>query len=67
MTAHAVSVSLPTWRDNVDYEEGAPRVVNAMQTGYPRFFVHRRIQKASIRQTEVHVPPTFSDMTVLCL
>lgn len=47
LTPHAVSVSLPTWRDNVGYEEGDKRVVDAMQTGYPRFFVHRSIQKVS--------------------
>ncbi|KAG8978778.1 hypothetical protein FRB90_008349, partial [Tulasnella sp. 427] len=41
---HAISVSLPTWRDTVDYEEGAPRVVDSMKTGYPRFFIHRSIQ-----------------------
>ncbi|KAI0353912.1 PLP-dependent transferase [Trametes cingulata] len=44
-TAHAISVSLPTWRDNVDYEEGASRVLDAMVTGYPRFFIHRSTQK----------------------
>ena len=42
---HAVSVSLPRWQDIVDYEEG--RLGNAMQTGYPRFFIHRSIQKLS--------------------
>jgi cystathionine gamma-synthase len=42
---HAVSVSLPTWRDNVGYEEGEKRVVDAMVTGYPRFFIHQSIQK----------------------
>ena len=47
MTAHAVSVSLPTWADNVGYEEGDKRVVEKMETGYPRFFVHRSIQKVS--------------------
>jgi len=47
MTAHAVSVSLPTWADNVGYEEGDKRVVEKMETGYPRFFVHRTIQKVS--------------------
>lgn len=41
---HAISVSLPTWKDTVDYEEGAPRVVDSMKTGYPRFFIHRSIQ-----------------------
>jgi len=35
---HAVSVCLPTWQDVVDYEEGKPRVVEAMRSGYPRFF-----------------------------
>lgn len=44
---HAISVSLPTWKDNVDYEEGAKRVVDAMKTGYPRFFIHKSIQKVS--------------------
>ncbi|MCO5549613.1 hypothetical protein L7F22_003086 [Adiantum nelumboides] len=42
-TPHAVSVSLPKWQDNVDYEEG--RLAEVMQTGYPRFFIHRSIQK----------------------
>ncbi|KAH9918039.1 PLP-dependent transferase [Amylocystis lapponica] len=44
-TAHAISVSLPTWDDNVGYEEGDKRVVNAMVSGYPRFFIHLSIQK----------------------
>ncbi|KAF0639499.1 hypothetical protein FPSE5266_07639 [Fusarium pseudograminearum] len=35
-TAHAVSVSLPTWKANVGYEEGEDWVVNRMTTGYPR-------------------------------
>jgi len=42
---HAISVSLPTWRDNVGYEEGEKRVVEAMVSGYPRFFIHLSIQK----------------------
>ncbi|KAI1082664.1 PLP-dependent transferase [Whalleya microplaca] len=43
-TAHAVSVSLPTWKSNVGYEEGEKWVLDAMSTGYPRFFVHKSIQ-----------------------
>ncbi|KAI5466528.1 pyridoxal phosphate-dependent transferase [Mariannaea sp. PMI_226] len=43
-TAHAVSVSLPTWKANVGYEEGEDWVVGRMTTGYPRFFIHRSIQ-----------------------
>jgi cystathionine gamma-synthase len=44
-TPHAISVSLPTWRDNIGYEEGEERVVNAMVSGYPRFFIHLSIRK----------------------
>ncbi|KAJ5288476.1 hypothetical protein N7478_001506 [Penicillium angulare] len=44
-TDHAVSVSLPTWRSNIGYEEGEEWVMGKMQCGYPRFFVHRIIQK----------------------
>jgi cystathionine gamma-synthase len=54
-TAHAISVSLPTWRDNVGYEEGERRVIDAMVTGYPRFFIHRSIQKVCI-PTHAHCP-----------
>ncbi|PWY76662.1 PLP-dependent transferase [Aspergillus eucalypticola CBS 122712] len=43
LTSHAVSVSLPTWADNVGYEEGDRRVVDKMTTGYPRFFIHKSI------------------------
>lgn len=49
LTPHAISVSLPTWRDNVGYEEGDKRVVDRMETGYPRFFIHRSIQKVRCR------------------
>lgn len=44
-TPHAISVSLPTWRDNVGYEEGEKRVMDLMVSGYPRFFIHPRIEK----------------------
>ncbi|KAJ2161359.1 Cystathionine gamma-synthase [Coemansia sp. RSA 552] len=43
-TRHAVSVSLPQWEDNVDYEKGEPRVVHHMSGGYPRFFIAKPIQ-----------------------
>ena len=47
-TENAISVSLPKWADNVGYEEGEVRVVDAMQTGYPRFFIHLNIRKVSV-------------------
>ncbi|KAI1773708.1 PLP-dependent transferase [Hypoxylon cercidicola] len=43
-TAHAVSVSLPTWKSNIGYEEGEQWVLGTMITGYPRFFIHKSIQ-----------------------
>ena len=46
-TEHAISVSLPTWADNVGYEEGEARVINAMQSGYPRFFIQLNIRKVN--------------------
>ncbi|KAK6339516.1 hypothetical protein TWF718_008923 [Orbilia javanica] len=42
-TEHAISVSLPTWRSNVGYEENESWVVSKMQSGYPRFFIHPEI------------------------
>ncbi len=42
---HAVSVAMPTWQDVVDYEEGHPRVTDALRCGYPRFFVHPKVEE----------------------
>lgn len=42
---HAVSVAIPAWQDVVDYEEGHPRIVAAFRCGYPRFFLHPRVQE----------------------
>ncbi|KAI9298160.1 PLP-dependent transferase [Neoconidiobolus thromboides FSU 785] len=44
-TPHAVSVSLPKWKDNIDYEEGNPRVMDIMKSGYPRFCIHESVVK----------------------
>lgn len=43
-TPHAVSVTLPTWEATVGYEEGEAWVVDRMNSGYPRFFIHQQIQ-----------------------
>jgi cystathionine gamma-synthase len=42
---HAVSVCLPTWRDNIGYEELDPRVHDKMTTGYPRFVFNQFCQQ----------------------
>lgn len=44
-TPHAVSVSLPSWKATVGYEEGEDWVMSKMKTGYPRFFIHLTIQE----------------------
>ncbi|KAF8311852.1 PLP-dependent transferase [Clavulina sp. PMI_390] len=44
---HAISVSLPEWRDNLDYVNGVPRVMDLMKSGYPRFRVHHLIDELS--------------------
>ncbi|MCJ1236088.1 hypothetical protein MMC14_004065 [Varicellaria rhodocarpa] len=43
-TAHAVSVSLPTWKACVGYEEGEDWVLSKMKQAYPRFYIHNSIQ-----------------------
>ena len=45
LTPHAISVCLPTWKDNVGYKEGEKRVVDSLVTGYPRLFIHQSIKK----------------------
>lgn len=42
---HACSVGLPLWEHVVGYEEGDQKVVNALQLGYPRFFIHPYVAK----------------------
>ncbi|KAH9018723.1 PLP-dependent transferase [Lactarius pseudohatsudake] len=44
---HAITSSLPTWEDNVGFEAGEARVMDAMQTGYPRLFIHLDVRKLS--------------------
>jgi len=42
---HAVSACLPTWRDNIGYEEQEPRVMHRLTTGYPRFVYNQLCQE----------------------
>ena len=51
---HALSVSLPTWDDNVAWAEGDPAVIDKMATGYPRSFVHPQIQKVNDASLDVN-------------
>ncbi|EMD00334.1 hypothetical protein BAUCODRAFT_21946 [Baudoinia panamericana UAMH 10762] len=56
-TPHAVSVSLPTWKSNVAYEEGERWVLDKMQCGYPRFFIHRSIERLAQNIVQQHGSP----------
>ncbi len=40
----ATSVCMPRWEDNVGYEEGDLRVIDALACGYPRFVYHPFVQ-----------------------
>lgn len=42
---HAVSVSLPTMRDLIGYEEKDPAVTRHIASGYPRFVLHPRLRQ----------------------
>ena len=55
--SQAVSVSLPTWEANVGYEKGESWVVDKMQCGYPRFFIHPHIQKLAASIVTRHGSP----------
>ncbi|MDQ8201674.1 aminotransferase class I/II-fold pyridoxal phosphate-dependent enzyme [Pelagicoccus sp. SDUM812003] len=44
---HAVSVSIPTMDDVIGYEEKRPSTMAELQSGYPRFVVHRYLKTIS--------------------
>ncbi|THW74071.1 PLP-dependent transferase [Aureobasidium pullulans] len=57
-TPHAVSVSLPTWAANVGYEEGQKWVMDKMKCGYPRFFIHKSIDRLATEIVKRHGNPS---------
>jgi cystathionine gamma-synthase len=59
---HAVSACLPTWRDNIGYEEQDPRVVQRLTTGYPRF-----VFNAICRELFGHCESRFAGVDEACL
>ncbi|KAJ4288347.1 hypothetical protein N0V88_007385 [Collariella sp. IMI 366227] len=46
---HGVSVHLPKWADTVGWASREPRVLDAMKTGYPRFFIPRVVDQLAMR------------------
>jgi cystathionine gamma-synthase len=63
---HACSVCLPTWNSIIGYEEGRPKILKRMRTGYPRFFKHPVVERlfanakaeVATAQEEIIVLPT---------
>lgn len=49
---HAVAVSLPTWESVVGYEEGREKVIQKLETGYPRFFTHPMVKRLFAKATD---------------
>jgi cystathionine gamma-synthase len=49
LTAQGVSVHLPKWADTVGWASREPRVLNAMKTGYPRFFIPRVVDRLAMQ------------------
>lgn len=47
LNAHAISVSLPTWDDNIGYGEGYPHILTKIRSGYPRFVIHHLVVEVS--------------------
>lgn len=60
----AVSVSLPTWKANVAYEEGEQWLFNKMECGYPRFFVHPIIQELAGEIVSRYGNPSYDAATM---
>ncbi|KAK4153447.1 putative cystathionine gamma-synthase/beta-lyase [Chaetomidium leptoderma] len=53
---HGVSVHLPKWADTVGWALREPRVVDAMTTGYPRFFLSLVVDRLAVRLLELASP-----------
>lgn len=49
---HAVSVALPLWQHVIGYEEQDPQVIEQLQCGYPRFFLHPDVVKLNALAAE---------------
>ena len=45
---HAVSVSMPTMQDVIDYEKQTPQIFEKIKSGYPRFKLHPYLKKLGL-------------------
>ncbi|QUC20913.1 uncharacterized protein UV8b_05154 [Ustilaginoidea virens] len=49
---HAVSVSLPTWQDSVNWASRDVKTVSKLKVGYPRFYIHHLVETLAARILE---------------
>ena len=54
---HACTASIPTWQDVVGYEEADPRVLQALQCGYPRFVYSPTVKRLIAKLDTLHAAP----------
>jgi len=54
---HSVSVSMPLWEHAIGYEEGDSEIIEALQSGYPRFVFHPFVAKLFCRAEEKFATP----------
>lgn len=45
---HAVSVSMPTIQDVIDYEDQTPEILEKIKSGYPRFILHPYLKQLGL-------------------
>lgn len=45
---HAVSVSMPTIQNVIDYEEQTPEILEKIKSGYPRFILHPYLKQLGL-------------------
>ena len=55
--AHGASVALPQWHQVIGYEEADPAILNRLQCGYPRFFLHPLVRKLVLAEGFSHSLP----------
>jgi len=56
---HAVSVSFPLLQNVIDYEEGVESAITQMESGYPRFFQNKLVQKlVAFIRNKYHIAST---------
>ena len=62
---HAVSVSLPSMADVIGYEENDVAVTGKMQSGYPRFFTNKLVEKLVMHFRKKHLVADETEMLPL--